>query len=224
MTTPLRDQIYLQLRDEVLSGAWRIGERHTEPALARRLGVSRTPVREALTRLLADGLVSREEYGYSAVLPSMTTIRDLYEVRIAVELRGIARAIENPGVRHDHAILDAELAHWYALRAAPPAPTPEFVLEDERFHTALLTASGNGELVATLTSVNRRIRTVRMYDFLVEGRIETSIAEHIDIMENVRDGQLDKALRLLHEHIGASLEIVVERATRALTVRHSHEG
>jgi DNA-binding GntR family transcriptional regulator len=222
MTGSLRDQVYLSLRDRVLNGHWLATDRFTEPKLAKELGVSRTPVREALTRLLADGLVQREDYGYAVVVPSMTTIRDLYEVRIAVELRGIGRAIENPSVRHDQAALAAELNHWYALRADPPAPAPEFVLEDERFHAALLASSGNLELVEALTTVNRRIRAVRMYDFLVEGRIETSIAEHIEIMERVQATELDKALRLLHEHIGASLEIVVERATRALTARNSH--
>jgi DNA-binding GntR family transcriptional regulator len=217
---PLREQIYTRLRDEVLSGDREITERLTEPKLARQLGVSRTPVREALTRLVADGLVQREEYGYSVVVPSMTKIRDLYEVRIAVELRGIARAIENPTVRHDAGTLGAELEQWYALRGDQPAPSTEFVLLDERFHTALLSSSGNPELVDALTGVNRRIRHIRMYDFLVEGRIETSIQEHIEIAERVLEGRLDTALTLLHEHIGASLEIVVERATRAIAARH----
>lgn len=218
---PLREQIYTKLRDEVLSGHRAVTERLTEPKLARQLGVSRTPVREALTRLMADGLVRREDYGYSVVVPSMGTIRDLYELRIAVELRGIVRSIENPTVCHDAAALGAELAHWYALREHPPAPAPEFVLQDERFHTALLAASGNVELVESLVGVNRRVRHVRMYDFLLEDRVETSIAEHIRITELVLDHQLDAALTLLHEHIGASLEIVVERATRAISARHS---
>ena len=218
---PLREQIYTKLRDEVLSGHRAVTERLTEPKLARQLGVSRTPVREALTRLMADGLVRREDYGYSVVVPSMATIRDLYEVRIAVELRGIARAIENPTVSHDAAALRTELDHWYGLRQRPPAPAPDFVLQDERFHAALLASSGNPELVEALVGVNRRVRHVRMYDYLIEGRIETSIAEHIRIAELVLDRQLDTALTLLHEHIGASLEVVVERATRAISARHS---
>lgn len=221
MTGSLRDQVYLRLHDAVIGGGWGAAERFTEPKLAKKLGVSRTPVREALTRLEADGLVRREDYGYSIVVPDLTTIRDLYEVRIAVELRGIARSIENPSVRHSARALEAELEHWYGLRTDPPAPRPEFVLEDERFHAALLGASGNPELVAALVAVNHRTRTARMYDFTVEGHVETAIAEHIEIMERVREGRLEEALVLLHEHIGASLEVVVERAGRALAARHS---
>jgi DNA-binding GntR family transcriptional regulator len=222
---PLREQVYAQLRDALLDGEVSPAERLTEPKLSKRFGVSRTPVREALTRLVADGLVQREDYGYSVVVPSMSRVRDLYEVRIAVELRGISRSIENPGVRHDAAVLGAELEYWYGLRAAPPDPSPEFVLRDERYHAALLTASGNTELVAVLVDVNRRIRRVRMYDFTIPGRIETSIDEHIEIAERLVEGQLETAQTLLHEHIGASLEIVVERATRALAAMNArHAG
>jgi DNA-binding GntR family transcriptional regulator len=222
---PLREQVYTSLRDALLDGEVPPAERLTEPKLSKRFGVSRTPVRDALTRLVADGLVQREDYGYSVVVPSMSRVRDLYEVRIAVELRGISRSIENPGVRHDGAVLGAELEHWYGLRAAPPDPSPEFVLEDERYHAALLRASGNAELVAVLVDVSRRIRRVRMYDFIIPGRIETSIAEHVEIAERLVEGRLEAAQKLLHAHIGESLEIVVERATRALVAMNTrHTG
>ncbi|XVV00912.1 GntR family transcriptional regulator [Actinosynnema sp. CA-248983] len=201
----LRERVYLALRDDVLGGRIGPAERLTEPRLSKRFGVSRTPVRDALIRLVADGLLAREEWGYSVVVPSLARVRDLYEVCIAVELRGISRSIENPRVRHDTDALGAELEHWYALRAAPPEPSPEFVLEDERFHTALLASSGNTELVTVLADVTRRIRRVRMYDFVIPGRIEASIDEHIAIAERVANGRLETAHRLLHEHIGGRL-------------------
>lgn len=221
---PLREQVYAALRDAVLNGDVPAGERLTEPKLAKRYGMSRTPVRDAMTRLVADGLLQREDYGYSVVVPSLSRVRDLYEVRIAVELRGIARCIENPGVDHDVALLEKELQFWYGLRDDPPAPSPEFVLADERYHAALLTASGNAELVTVLVDVNSRIRRIRMYDFIVPGRIETSIDEHVEIVERILDGRLETAHRLLHEHIGASLEIVMERATRALVAMTAHQS
>lgn len=220
----LREQVYTCMRDELLNGDVAVGERLTEPKLSKRFGVSRTPIRDALTRLVADGLLQREDYGYSVVVPSMARVRDLYEVRIAVELRGISRSIENPTVVHDAAALATEIEYWYGLRATPPEPAPEFVLEDERYHAALLSSSGNHELVAVLVDVNRRIRRVRMYDFAIPGRIETSIDEHIEIAERVAQRRLETAHQLLHEHIGASLEIVVERATRALAAMNARQA
>lgn len=203
MGTPLREQVYRELRDAVLDGGVSVGDRLTEPKLSRQFGMSRTPIRDALTRLVADGLLRREDYGYSVVVPSTAQIRDLHEVRIAVELRGIDRCIENPQLRHDGAALTDELGRWHRLRADPPAPTPEFVREDERFHAVLLAASGNPELVDVLDDVNRRIRRVRMYDFAVPDRITASIGEHIEIAERVLARDLPPARRLLHEHLGA---------------------
>lgn len=201
---PLRDQVYLSLRDAVLNGEVPAAERLTEPKLSRRFGISRTPVRDALTRLVADGLLRREEYGHSVVVPSRSTVRDLHEVRAAVELRGVARCLESQGVRHDAAALGAELERWYRLRAGPPLDASAFVLEDERFHTALLAASGNAELVAVLVDVHTRIRRVRIPGLLVPGRIAAAIAEHIEIAERVLDGRLHTAHRLLHEHLAGS--------------------
>lgn len=219
---PLREAVYLRLRDDIMSGRMPASQRLTEPKLSKQFGVSRTPIRDALIRLASDGLVQREDFGYSVLVPSLTQMRDLYELRLALELRGIRRGIENPSITHDRAVLTNELATWEAMRAEPPAPSPEFVLLDESFHVALLSSSGNRELTEALHAVNARIRRVRMYDFLEVERIEKSIAEHIAILEAVLDRQLESALQLLHEHIGISLEVVMERATRAVTAMSLH--
>ncbi|WP_329414267.1 GntR family transcriptional regulator [Nocardia vinacea] len=213
---PLRDVVYTTLRGELMNGDIRFGERLTEPKLSTRFGISRTPVREALTMLCSDGLLQREEYGFTPVRPSIPLIRDLYELRITLELGGIQRAIDSPAVVHDHALLAAEREAWLALRADPPEQEPGFVVRDEEFHVTLLTAAGNAELVRSLKSVNSRIRHVRMYDFMVNNRIETTIAEHLGILDAVLAQDLPLAYRLLHTHIGESLDVVLDRVTRAI--------
>ncbi|WP_052281069.1 GntR family transcriptional regulator [Nocardia vulneris] len=212
----LRDVVYVALRGELMNGDIRFGERLTEPKLAARFGISRTPIREALTVLCADGLLQREEFGFSPVRPSIPLIRDLYELRITLELGGIQRALMNPTVSHDRALLAAERDAWLALRADPPAQEPGFVVRDEEFHVTLLTAAGNAEMVRALQAVNSRIRHVRMYDFMVNNRIETTIAEHLGILDAVLAEDLSLAYRLLHTHIGASLDVVLDRVTRAI--------
>lgn len=213
---PLRDVVYAALRSELMNGDIKFGERLTEPKLSARFGISRTPIREALTVLCSDGLLQREEYGFSPVRPSIPLIRDLYELRITVELGGIQRALANPTVTHDRALLEVERDAWLALRADPPAQQPGFVVRDEEFHVTLLTAAGNAEMVRALQAVNSRIRHVRMYDFMVNNRIETTIAEHLGILEAVLAEDLSLAYRLLHTHIGESLDVVLERVTRAI--------
>ncbi|TWF91214.1 FCD domain-containing protein [Kitasatospora viridis] len=108
------------------------------------------------------------------------------------------------------------------MRERPPAPDPRFVVQDERFHAELSRASGNPALTEALVAVSERIRRVRMYDFLTEDRVGTTIAEHIEIMELVRDGRLDEGYRALHAHVGESMAVVLERAQRAMTQMAMH--
>ncbi|MCC2307297.1 GntR family transcriptional regulator [Cellulomonas chengniuliangii] len=213
----LRDVIYEQLRDEILSGQVSPRERLTEPKLSKVFAVSRTPVREALARLLADGIVERTDYGYAVVAPSLADLRDLYELRVTLELRGIARAIENPEVRHDHVLLREELQRWLPLRDHPPEPAAAFVMLDEQFHITLSRASGNAQLTAALVGVNQKLRVVRRHDYVEAERVTTTVAEHIEILELVLEHRLDEALRALHRHVGESLEVVMQRATVAMT-------
>ncbi|MEU1548923.1 GntR family transcriptional regulator [Nocardia sp. NPDC005745] len=212
----LRDVVYAALRSELMNGDIKFGERLTEPKLSARFGISRTPIREALTVLCSDGLLQREEYGFSPVRPSIPLIRDLYELRITLELGGLQRAMTNPAVTHDRELLESERAAWLELRADPPEQEPGFVVRDEEFHVTLLTTAGNTEMVRALKAVNSRIRHVRMYDFMVNNRIETTIAEHLGILDAVLADDLPLAYRLLHTHIGESLDVVLERVTRAI--------
>lgn len=212
----LCESVYAQLRSELMNGELALDVRLTEPKVATRFGISRTPVREALARLCADGLLQRAEYGFSPVRPSIPLIRDLYELRIALELAGIDRAIGNAGVEHDRGLLQAERARWESLRADPPKQEPGFVVVDEKFHVALLSAAGNAELVRSLQTVNARIRHVRMFDFMVNNRIEVTIDEHLAIVEAVLAGELPRARELLHRHIGESLDVVLDRVSRAI--------
>ncbi|MEU9186259.1 FCD domain-containing protein [Streptomyces sp. NPDC048484] len=71
-------------------------------------------------------------------------------------------------------------------------------------------------------TAGERVRRVRMYDFLARDRVETTITEHIEIMELARDGRLDDAYRALHAHVGGSMAVLLERARRAMTQMALH--
>ncbi|MBD5786641.1 GntR family transcriptional regulator [Cellulosimicrobium terreum] len=213
----LRELVYTRLRAEILNGHVDPRERLTEPKLSRRFEVSRTPVREALSRLLSDGLIERTDFGYAVVVPSLVELRDLYELRVTLELRGVERIIENSELRYDEAALRAELDRWVELRASPPEPDPSVVMLDERFHTVLSRAAGNERLTDALVEVNEKVRAVRMHDFVEAERNRTTIEEHVEILELVLAGALPEARTALHKHVGESLAVVMERAARALS-------
>ncbi len=208
----------------LLRGEFGMRTRLVELHLAQRLGVSRTPVREALVRLVADGLVERVPDGFYTARLNLAELRDLYELRITVELRGISRALESDGVVHDARLLEPLRDHWRSLRADMPPPDPGFVLQDEEFHRTLLCSSGNPRLAETLQSVITRIRPARMYDYLTEDRVERTIIEHLEIVEHVLARRLPEALTALRRHVGESLDVVERRAAHAIAQMALHQG
>ncbi len=203
-------------------GAYGLQTRLVEERLAEQLGVSRTPVREALVRLAADGLVVSREGGYFVALPDLTQLRDLYEVRIALEFKGLSRALESEAMHHNVSLLEPLRDQWAGMLKDRPAPEPEFVLVDEDFHVVLSRASGNTVLTDTLISINTRIRSVRMYDYLTEDRIEATIVEHLEVVELVLSDRLPEALAAMHRHVGESRDVVEQRAARAITQMALH--
>jgi DNA-binding GntR family transcriptional regulator len=215
------EQTYRQLRALLMEGAIAPTERLAEEALAQRFEVSRTPVREALTRLQVDGLVERREGGLYLHVPSFDSLAGLYELRITLELRGIQRIMEDRALAHRTETLNAELAKWYGYRVTPPNPDAGFVERDEGFHVELVRSSGNESLVEALITVNHRIRPVRMYDYLTEDRLDATINEHIEIGQYVLDDDLGAALSALKQHVEESRDVVMERAMRALPMMRS---
>lgn len=219
-----RDQVYQELRRRIMVGEFALNSRLVEERLAALLGVSRTPVREALVRLLADGQVTRVDGGYFVATPDFSGLRDLYDLRITLELRGLTRGLEIESVSHDVSLLEPLRDQWQAMWDDRPDPAPDFVLVDEDFHVTLLRSAGNAALTSTLESVNARIRPVRMYDFLSEERIELTISQHLAVLDRVLGGRLDEAVGALRAHVGESMEEVERRAARAITQMHLHRG
>lgn len=208
-------EIYSALQTELRSGRVTGWDRLSEEPLAERFGVSRTPVREALTRLVSEGVLERRNGGLYMALPTFEELAGLYELRVTLELRGIGRALEESSNVHDVDALKRELQRWSSLAQNQPTPTPRFVAEDEHFHVALLEAAGNPALSAALITVNDRIRALRMYDYLTVDRIHTTIQEHINILELLLQRKLSLAYEALRDHIGASHSVVMERASQA---------
>ena len=210
----LREKVYVSLRRDLISGAITATERLGEERLAELYGVSRTPVREALARLQADGLVMRAEDGLHPYRPRVDDLAGLYELRRTLESRGIVRAIEDPTVRHDRKIIAEELETWRRAIDSELEPA-DVVLMDERFHTTRLAASGNSSLTDALRAVNSKVRPVRMLGSMTPANFRAQIGEHITIGELVVDAKLDDALVALLAHIDSSRDRVIARAEQA---------
>lgn len=216
------DRVHHELRRELLAGRLPYGERLVEEQLAERFATSRTPVREALRRLEADGHVVRDPSGGTRPNPPrVSAMRETYEVRLVLEELVVRRAASRgPGADADG--LSRLGDEWRDLRNRWPAlrdgfEWPDFVYADERFHERLARLSGNRAAVRHLREVNERIRVVRIHDFTTPDRIDATIAEHVEIAEAVVAGDPDRACALMHAHVEHSAAVVERRIGDLLT-------
>ena len=214
------ESAYRVLKRRLLVGEFLFGHRLGEERLAAKLEVSRTPVREALARLHAEGLVQRHpEGGFEPAFPDMDRIAELYEVRKSLELSAVRRHVgdESAVVTHDRAALIGLRSDWAALEEDPAQHAdPEFVLVDEDFHIRLALSSGNAALAELLATVNERIRIVRVHDFLTEERIRMTVEEHLGIIDGLLDGEVERTVSRLETHIDESARVASERALTAM--------
>ena len=204
---------YSWIKRQLLTGEFALSGRLGEERVAAELGISRTPVREAISRLHAEGLVERHpDGGYTPSIPDLEEIVELYEVRSILENASIIRP------DHDVALLTALRDDWRSIGDDEQSASadPEFVLLDEDFHVRLAQSGGNRALATTLQSINERIRIVRMHDFLTSNRIGATVTQHLAIVEALIDGDTTRAQRALNEHLTESADVVHQRAATAI--------
>ena len=208
--TRIAEQVYLELRSDLLRGAIPPGARITEQWAAERYRVSRTPIREACRRLSQEGLLSyapSEGYRAPSVEPAETA--EFYEIRMALEVVAIRNAAANPD-------RPAELARLRAAWDGPPVEAgEEAVFQDEAFHLSLARLGGNAALVRVLESVNARIRLIRVHDFFDRARIAEATQQHLGVLTALEDGDGDMAAALMFAHIRHSQRSASGAAERA---------
>lgn len=202
-TTPA--DIYRQLKDLILSFVFYPGARVTENELADRFHVSRTPVREALQRLAAEGYVTiLPKQGCFVRDIDIDEINQYYEVRIGLELRALDLAC----LTMSDSQLNKLAAAWDPGQIPrKPPPVAAMVARDEGFHLALAAGTGNAVLAGYLKDVNDHIHIVRRLDFTDATRIEQTYQEHHEVVQRLLARDIDGARQLLERHIRKSAEV-----------------
>ena len=204
----LEESAFFTLEEEILSGKLKRGEALTEAALSQRLGVSRTPLRGALSRLSDEGLVELiPNRGAVVIGIGDEELRDIYEIRIRLEglaSREAARRITEDDLKKlRHSV---ELSEFYIARQ-----DAESLKElDSEFHRIIYKASGNRLLCKTLTELHRNIQFYRQRSLTVADRTEKSANEHREILDAIERGDCDAADRLTSAHIEAALNNLLE--------------
>jgi DNA-binding GntR family transcriptional regulator len=195
----LWQRVYTRLREEILSGALEPGTELQEVALSENLGVSRGPIREAIGRLAAEGLVTvRPRRG--AVVRALSTeeFLEAYQVREALEVMAVRLAVPRL-TEADVAALEAYVAEMTSC--AERGDTQGFFEANSGFHRAFFDISGNRMLVDLYRGLCSQIDRYRLRSLELRGNVQRSIAEHKAILRAARAGDVERAVHLVSEHI-----------------------
>lgn len=198
--------VFDRLRDMAIRYELKPGERISEIELAQRLGVSRTPVREALTRLVTDGFLLPAARGYMRRPLEVQATLDLYEARVMLERETLRLAMQRAS---DEAIAEAQAFLKTSMAAPARTPVADLVQLDEAFHGRIAAMAGNAELQRLLANLNERIRFIRWIDMENVGRATTQ-HEHEAILQALATRDTARGDRLMAGHITLRREQIVD--------------
>lgn len=199
------DRVYKELKSRAVNYALKPGSRLNEGEIARSLGVSRTPLREAMNRLTSDGFLEFSPHqGFFRKRLDAREIFELYELRRTIEVAAARLAsCRARGEQFDE--LEAFLS--LSAQAAETEPIDKLVSFDEGFHDRIVQMTGNAAMLAALQNINERIRFVRWID--MENNRRSTQKEHVAILEALRAGNGDTAAALLDHHIDRRMDQII---------------
>lgn len=201
----LREDVYREVFELILHGGLGPGTRVRDSAIAEQLGVSRTPVREALVRLTEDGFLNADAgRGFRVRVLGADEVLDTYP---------IVWTLEGLGLRSAAPLTAGQLDGLHALNARLAAAgddIPRRISLDEEWHRALLAGCGNRELLRLIGAMKRRMR-VYEHHYWQDGAVEVSVAEHERIAGALAAGDMDAAVAGLEDNFRGTMERLARR-------------
>ena len=206
---PLRDVVFVTLRRQILKGDLKPGERLKEISLANRLGVSRTPIREAIRKLEHEGLVEMlPRRGAHVAGSTRQELRDVLEVRKTLEVLAITRAAELMKEEDFEALKEAEEA-FRKLVENPDADLTGLGEADEHFHDIIYQSTGNRRLIQILGNLREQMYRFRV-EYLKDKDIRHSLVlEHDALAEALAARDREEAVRLIKLHIDKQYQTII---------------
>lgn len=207
-TISLADQVFDHLENDILSGKYQRGEILTESKLSAELGVSRTPIREALRRLEQEHII--EESGKGSVVIGITEkdLEDIFMIRKSLECQVAALAAKNRTEEQLKQLREAlEFQEFYLNKKDPD----QIKLMDSRFHETLYKLSGSTAFYDTLVPLHKKIQKYRRASVANSSRAEASVAEHRKIYEAIEAKNTALAAKYASEHVENAYKHIMRR-------------
>ena len=207
-TVSLADQVFERLEAEILSGKYQRGEVVTELQLCAELGVSRTPVREALRRLSQEHLIEESPRGTVVLGVVRKDFEDMCAIRLRIEGLAVRGFIDNLSDDSLRQLREAvEFQEFYLNKSDPD----HIKAMDSRFHELIYQNCGSAILCDTLSPLHKKVQKFRRLSIEQAGRAETSVKEHRAIYEAIAAKDADLAERLMNEHVGNAMQTIIEK-------------
>ena len=203
---PLRDVVFRTLRRQILMGELKPGERLMEVKLTKKLGVSRTPVREAIHMLEIEGLakvIPRRCASVSDITEE--DLQDVLEVRCALEELAVELACAR---RSEEDIFNIKKAARAFVEATKTGSISEMAEKDVAFHNLIFSATGNKRLIQLVGNLSERMYRYRIEYLKNKGVYEGLIKEHSDIIRYIEGNNPSEARAAIRKHITNQVEKV----------------
>lgn len=196
---PLRDVVFNTLRQAIITGEFAPGERLMEISLANRLGVSRTPVREAIRKLELEGLVIMiPRKGAQVARITEKNLRDVIEIRTVLEEFAAVLACERIDQSGLH---DLHQAHEDFIRSVENGDILDIVDKDETFHDTIFRATNNDRLISIINNLREQFYRYRM-EYVKDIRQRSNLVEeHRELLDAISSRDSIKAKELMKTHL-----------------------
>lgn len=219
------EPIVAEIRRRILEWAYPPEHPLQEEALSREFGVSRSPVREALRMLEADGFVHRvPNRGYYVRQVRPQEVGELYEVRMALECFALEKLASLPEL---HPEVRRLAMVWRVPVSEAPQGAEAIATQDQHFHEALVALAGNAKLLETLRRVDERLFVFRVMGFdraRELGTLQTSFDIHLDLAEAITSGNPAAIKEQLERNIAQGRANVEQALGRALAKAYTAGG
>jgi DNA-binding GntR family transcriptional regulator len=213
------DVVHRRLKEEIELGELAPGTPLSELSLVERTGASRTPVREALRRLAAEGLVDLvPRQGARVSRVSLQSVRDLFDFRSLLEPAAMRQATEaaaaDPALRRGFTALRTEFGRLQR-RAPSLARSRAFYDAADRFDWAIIGATRNEHLRRTIAELRPHTARLRNLSHVDPQRVEVSVAEHLRMCDALLAGDADGAADAIADHLAKSLQTIFRNLAHA---------
>lgn len=209
--TSLVQMAYEEIRRLIIEEELNPGELLSENQLAEYLKMSRTPVREAIRRLQAEGIMESKQ-GLGTFLRPLTLkdVKNIYEVRMALELIACETAIDRITDDEIKAVRESLIALLERDKAGEPIERMEFSKLDGQIHDLIVKRSNNSYIKILMDQIYFHVDRYRIISFHVSLNMEESTRQHLELLDCLSERDLNKLKDRLHKHLEWSLDLILK--------------